>query len=76
MSLADFWATLFSIETYLFFQVAYGGIIPAIPKSSLLTAAGMRAVVVAASLGGPSGTSVQSLFTCEHRLQVSQSRIV
>ena len=29
----------------------------------------MRAVVVAASLRGPSGTSAQSLLTCEHRLQ-------
>ena len=36
-------------------------------------AAGMRAVVVAASLKGPSGTSAQSLLTCEHRLQVSQN---
>jgi hypothetical protein len=42
-------------------------------NTQITAAAGMRAVVVAASLRGPSGTSAQSLLTCEHRLQVSQN---
>ena len=66
--LADWpWPLFFRFENRTFFRWHQSS------NTQITAAARMRAVVVAASLRGPSGTSAQSLLTCEHRLQVPQN---